>query len=46
MSKKTCERGVVEISYRDKSYKGEVPIADAAKEIAEKIKTIMDGYKV
>ncbi|HBF86065.1 MAG TPA: proline--tRNA ligase [Clostridiales bacterium] len=46
VSKKTCERGVVEISYRDKSYKGEVPIADAAKEIAEKIKTIMDGYKV
>ena len=46
VSKKTCERGVVEISYRDKSFKGEVSVENAVSDIKNRINEIMDRYKV
>ena len=46
ISKKTCEKGVVEISYRDKTFKGEVPAENAASDIKNRINEIMSRYKV
>ena len=46
VSKKTCEKGVVEISYRDKTFKGEVPAENAASDIKNRINEIMSRYKV
>lgn len=46
VSKKTCERGVVEISYRDKTFKGEVSVENAVSDIKNRINEIMDRYKV
>ena len=45
VSQKTCDRGVVEISYRDKSFKGDVPMGEAAKEIEKRVKELLDRYK-
>lgn len=44
VSKKTCERGVVEISYRDKSFRGDVSIGTAAEDIVSRIEAIMKEY--
>lgn len=38
VSPKTCERGVIEISYRDKSAKFDVPIEEAAEKLEEIVK--------
>ncbi len=46
VSQKTCDRGVVEISYRDKSFKGETEIDNAVSFIKDKIDEIMQNYKV
>ena len=46
ISQKTCEKGVAEISYRDKSFKGEVPIEGAVSDIKNRIAEIMAKYKV
>ncbi len=46
VSKKTCERGVVEISYRDKTFKGEVSAENAVSDIKNRINEIMARYKV
>ena len=46
VSKKTCEKGVVEISYRDKTFKGEVSAENAASDIKNRINEIMSRYKV
>ena len=46
VSPKTCEKGVVEISYRDKSFKGEIPTGDAAQQIAKRVKELMAPYEV
>lgn len=45
ISQKTCEKGVAEISYRDKSFKGEVPINEAVSDIKNRIAEIMAKYK-
>lgn len=45
VSKKTCENSVVEISYRDKSFKGEAPVANAAEFICGKVKELLNQYK-
>ena len=45
VSQKTCDRGVVEISYRDKSYKGDVTMDKAAEEIERRVKELLDKYK-
>ena len=39
VSPKTCEKGVVEVSFRDKSFKGEFAIEEAAEKIKEIIQT-------
>ncbi len=44
VSAKNCEKGVVEISYRDKSYKGEVTIENAAEEISAMVKNLLAQY--
>lgn len=46
VSPKTCEKGVLEISYRDKSFKGEIPTGDAAQQIAKRVKELMAPYEV
>lgn len=46
VSAKNCEKGVVEISYRDKSYKGEVAIEKAADEIAAMVKNLLGQYNI
>lgn len=46
VSPKTCERGVVEVSLRDKSWKGEFPIAEAAEKIAEIVKNELEKYRI
>lgn len=46
VSPKTCERGVVEVSLRDKSWKGEFPIADATEKIAELVQTELSKYQI
>ena len=40
------QRGVVEISYRDKSFKGEAPLDEAADVICEKIAELFKQYEV
>ena len=44
VSLKTCDRGVVEISLRDKSFKGETPIDGADKYIADMVKELLAKY--
>ncbi len=46
VSPKTCERGVVEISYRDKSFKGEVAIDSAVEEITKMVNDLMAQYNI
>lgn len=46
VSPKTCERGVVEVSLRDKSWKGEFPIADVTEKIAELVQTELSKYQI
>jgi prolyl-tRNA synthetase len=46
VSPKTCERGVVEISYRDKSFKGEVAIDSAVEEITKMVNDLMVQYDI
>ncbi len=46
VSPKTCEKGVVEVSFRDKSFKGEFPIAEAAEKIKEIVKAELAKYEI
>lgn len=46
VSPKTCERGAVEYSLRDKSEKGDYPIEQAADQIEEKVKELLAVYNV
>ena len=45
VSPKTCERGVIEISYRDKSAKYDVAIADAAGKLREVVSEMLAQYE-
>ena len=46
VSPKTCGRGVIEVSLRDKSWKGEFEAAKAAEKIAEMVRAELDKYKL
>ena len=46
ISQKNCDKGVAEISYRDKSFKGEVALENAVEDIKGRINEMMDRYKV
>ena len=46
VSPKTCGRGVIEVSLRDKSWKGEFEVAKAAEKIAEMVRAELDKYKL
>ena len=46
VSRKNCDNAVVEISYRDKSFKGEVPVDEAADYLEKEVKKLLDAYKV
>ena len=45
VSPKTCERGVVEVSFRDKSWKGDIAMADAVPEIRRIVDEQLALYK-
>ncbi|MBO4262925.1 MAG: proline--tRNA ligase [Clostridia bacterium] len=45
VSKKNADKGVIEISYRDKSFKGEAPIDSAAEFIAAKVEELLEKYR-
>ena len=46
VSPKTCERGVIEVSLRDKSWKGEFGISEAAEKIAEMVRAQLEKYRL
>ncbi len=46
VSPKTCDKGAIEVSFRDKSFKGEFPIAEAADKIVEIVKAELAKYNV
>ena len=46
VSPKTCEKGVVEVSFRDKSFKGEFAISEAADKIKEIVQTELAKYNI
>ena len=45
VSPKTCERGVVEVSFRDKSWKGDIAMADAVSKIRRIVDEQLALYK-
>lgn len=45
ISPKNCDKGVVEISYRDKSYKGEVSLDTAARDIKNMVWSLKRNLK-
>ena len=45
VSPKTCERGVVEVSFRDKSWKGDIALADAVSELRRIVDEQLALYK-
>lgn len=46
VSRKTCERGVVEISYRDKSFKGEVAMDTACQDIIKIVSDLKAQFEI
>ncbi len=46
VSPKTLEKGIVEVSYRDKSFKGEVPMEKAAEEITKMVNDLMKEFDI
>lgn len=46
ISPKTLERGCFEISYRDKSFKGDIPVENAAAEIKAIVKKLLAEYNI
>jgi prolyl-tRNA synthetase len=46
VSPKTCDKGVVEVSFRDKSFKGEFAIEEAAEKIKELVQTELAKYNI
>ena len=46
ISPKNCDKGVVEISYRDKSYKGEVSLDTAARDIKNMVLELKKKFEV
>ncbi len=46
VSRKTCERGVVEVSFRDKSFKGEVNMETATEDIIKIVNDLKAKYEI
>ena len=46
VSPKNCDKGVVEVSYRDKSFKGEVAIDTAAVEIKGMVERLLKQLEI
>ncbi|MBE5742182.1 MAG: proline--tRNA ligase [Clostridiales bacterium] len=46
VSKKTCERGIVEVSFRDKTFKGEVNMATATEDIVKIVNDLKAKYEI
>ena len=46
VSPKTCDKGVVEVSFRDKSFKGEFAIEEAAAKIKELVQAELEKYNI
>ena len=46
VSPKNCGKGVVEVSFRDRSFKGEFPIEEAAEKIKELVKAELAKYDI
>ncbi len=46
ISPKTMQKGIVEVSYRDKSFKGEIPADEAADKICEMVAELMSEYNI
>ena len=46
VSRKNFDNAVIEISYRDKSYKGEIPIDDAAVYLKKEVDKLLDAYRI
>ena len=46
ISPKTMQKGVVEVSYRDKSFKGEIPMEEAADKIEAMVKELLAQYDI
>jgi prolyl-tRNA synthetase len=46
VSPKTCDKGVVEVSFRDKSFKGEFAIEEAATKIKELVLAELEKYNI
>ncbi len=46
VSPKTMEKGIFEVSYRDKSFKGEVSMDNAVEEIVKMVNTLMEQYNI
>lgn len=46
ISPKTVERGVAEVSFRDKSFKADFELSDATEKIAELVKSELEKYRV
>ncbi|MBQ9746892.1 MAG: proline--tRNA ligase, partial [Clostridia bacterium] len=46
VSPKTCDRNVVEVSFRDKSFKADIAIDTAVEEIAKLVKAELAKYDI
>ncbi len=46
VSPKTMEKGIVEVSYRDKSFKGEIAIDEAVDKIENMVKELLSVYDI
>lgn len=46
ISPKTMQKGIVEVSYRDKSFKGEIAIGEAADKICEMVADLLKQYDI
>ncbi|MBQ7595448.1 MAG: proline--tRNA ligase, partial [Clostridia bacterium] len=46
ISPKTMQKGIVEVSYRDKSFKGEIPVDEAADKICEMVAELLNKYDI
>ena len=46
ISPKTMQKGIVEVSYRDKSFKGEIAVDEAADKICGMVSELLAEYDI
>ena len=46
ISPKTCERGVAEVTLRDKSYREDIPLENAAKAVKALVERLLEQYRI